>query len=181
MKTSPKLAKTYSVEDIARFIVDVPNFPKPGIIFKDVTPIFAHGEAFQSLIRHMAETIHQETSAIVAIESRGFIFGSALAHELGIGFVLARKPGKLPRKVISHTYQLEYGSDTLEMHSDDLSPQDRVIIVDDVLATGGTANAVETLCQNIGAQVVGHRFLLEIEFLKGRSRLGSEVQSLILV
>lgn len=167
------------IEDIAALIKEVPDFPKKGIIFKDITPILQNAFAFQDLIHYFAESLPSGVTQLVAIESRGFIFGSALAHHLGIGMVLVRKPGKLPRETFKFSYELEYGSDTLEVHKDSLSARDKVIIIDDVLATGGTAMAVEELCRLTGAEVLGHRFLMEITALNGRQKLKEEVQSLL--
>lgn len=168
-----------TLEQIHRLIIDVPNFPKPGIVFKDITPILENAEAFQSLAKLMAAQVHPQTTKLVAIESRGFILGAAIAQHLNAGMVIVRKPKKLPRETVKKTYSLEYGEDTLEMHKGALKPGDRVTIIDDVLATGGTARAVEELCVEAGAQVVGHLFLMEIEFLKGRTKLQSSAKSLI--
>lgn len=168
-----------TLEQIHRLILDVPDFPKPGIIFKDITPILENAEAFQALAKLMASHVHPQTTKLVAIESRGFILGAAMAQHLNAGMAIVRKPGKLPRETVKRSYALEYGQDTLEMHKGSLKPGDRVTIVDDVLATGGTARAVEEMCGAIGAQVLGHLFLMEIEFLKGRAKLQSAVKSLI--
>lgn len=170
-----------SVEQINELIVDVPDFPKPGIVFKDVSDIFMNHEAFVSVARHFAKRIPEGTDKILAVESRGFILGSAVAQHLNIGMVLVRKPGKLPRKTISQTYSLEYGEDTLEIHEDSLNKGDKVVILDDILATGGTAAATYQLASRLGAEVVGFDFLLEIEFLKGREKLAGTVNSLIKV
>ncbi len=171
--------KKLTIESIQELILDVPDFPKAGITFKDITPVLSNGEAFQSITQHFSDAIPDGTTKLVAVESRGFIFGSAIAHHLGIGMVLVRKPGKLPRETYSHSYALEYGEDTLEVHKADLTVEDRVVVIDDVLATGGTAQAVEKLCAMTGAKILGHRFLMEIEFLKGREKLSSDVQSFI--
>ncbi len=168
-----------TLEQIHRLILDVPDFPKPGIVFKDITPILENAEAFKSLAKLMAELVHPQTTKLVAIESRGFILGAGVAQYLDAGMVIVRKPGKLPRETIEKTFALEYGNDTLHMHKGSLKPGDRVTIIDDVLATGGTARAVEEMCQQVGAQVVGHLFLMEIEFLKGRTKLQSPAKSLI--
>lgn len=160
-----------TLDDINSLIRDVPNFPKPGILFKDITPILEHGEAFSTLIRHLVDKIPADTNKLVAIESRGFILGAAMAQHLRCGLVLVRKPGKLPRTTFRETYTLEYGSDALEVHEDALTADDRVVLVDDVLATGGTAAATERLCERNGAQVLNSVFLMEIEALRGREKL----------
>lgn len=167
-----------TVDQISRLIREVPNFPKPGILFKDITPILENGEAFQNLSRHLAERVHPKTTKIVAIESRGFILGAAVAQNLGCGLVLVRKPGKLPRETYKESYTLEYGTDSLEIHKDALKPGDQVTIIDDVLATGGTASAVEKLCAKAGASVLGTLFLMEIAPLGGRAKLSSTVNCL---
>jgi adenine phosphoribosyltransferase len=166
-----------TTEQLQRLILEVPNFPKPGIIFKDITPILLNGEAFRELTRLLAERVPPHTDKLVAIESRGFILGAAVAQHLGCGMVVVRKPGKLPRETITESYQLEYGTDSLQIHKDALKPGDRVTIIDDVLATGGTAAAVERLCDRLGAQVLGALFLMEIAPLNGRSQLKSQVIS----
>lgn len=170
-----------NIEKISAMIRDVPDFPKPGIVFKDITPVLESGEAFRSLARLLAEKIDPRTTKLVAIESRGFILGAAVAQHLKAGLVLVRKPGKLPRPTNRKAYALEYGQDAVEMHKDALSPSDYVTIIDDVLATGGTAHAVEELCRETGARISGHVFLMEIEFLKGREKLQAPVASLIKV
>jgi adenine phosphoribosyltransferase len=148
-------------------------------MFKDITPILENGEAFLSLSKIIAEKVSKQTDKLVAIESRGFILASAVAQQLGCGMVLVRKPGKLPRETVKESYELEYGTDSLEMHKEALKPGDRVTIIDDVLATGGTAAAVERLCSHLNAQVLGSVFLMEIEFLKGRSKLQNPASVLI--
>lgn len=171
------------MSQILRFkelVKDVPHFPREGIVFKDITPLLESGPAFKDLIHHMSSLVPKDVTKIVSIESRGFILGSALAAHTGRGLVLCRKPGKLPRETISATYQLEYGQDSLELHKSSLSREDRVLIVDDVLATGGTAQAATHLCESAGAKVSGLMFLVELDFLKGRSKLsGANVQSIL--
>ena len=149
---------------------DVPDFPKPGILFKDITPVLADAHAFAAAIAEMAAPWReQRLDAVVGIESRGFILGAALAHELGTGFVPVRKPGKLPARTLSLDYALEYGSDRLQIHADALPPGARVIVVDDVLATGGTLKAALALTRQQGAEVVGAAVLLELGFLGART------------
>jgi adenine phosphoribosyltransferase len=162
-------------------IRDVPDFPKPGIIFKDITPLLGDAASFRLAMELMAEMCADlMAEQVVAIESRGFIIGGALADRLGAGFVPVRKPGKLPWLRVSRSYDLEYGTDAVEMHQDALRPGARVLVVDDVIATGGTARAVSHLVEHLGAVVVGHAFLVELSFLDGRSKLaGYEVRSLI--
>ena len=148
---------------------DVPDFPRPGILFKDITPVLADADAFAAAIGEMAAPWRGENlDAVIGIESRGFILGAALALELGTGFVPARKPGKLPASTLSLEYALEYGSDRLHIHTDALPPGARVIVVDDVLATGGTLKAALALTRQQGAEVVGAAVLLELGFLDAR-------------
>lgn len=160
-----------TIEQIGRLIRDVPDFPKEGVLFKDITPILENAEAFRSLTTKLAEDIHRNTDKLVAIESRGFILGAAVSQHLHCGLVVARKKGKLPAETVLETYDLEYGTDGLEIHKDALKPGDRVTIIDDVLATGGTASAVERLCEKLEAQVLGSIFLLEVPGLEGRKKL----------
>ncbi|MDX9721139.1 MAG: adenine phosphoribosyltransferase [Myxococcota bacterium] len=160
-------------EDIEGLLRDVADFPKPGIVFKDITPLLGHGAAFHALIDLMAEAFaHQRISKVVAVEARGFVFGAALADRLGAGLVLVRKPGKLPYETIGVSYDLEYGQDRLEVHVDAFAPTERALIVDDVLATGGTAAAAIALARKAGAEVVGAAFVIELAFLGGRAKLG---------
>jgi adenine phosphoribosyltransferase len=154
-------------------IQDVPDFPKPGILFRDITPLLADPSAFKDAISLLAQPFaHQQIDAVVAIESRGFMFGAPLALALSAAFVPVRKPGKLPRSCQRVEYALEYGSDALEMHSDALLGKRRALIVDDVIATGGTARASRHLVESAGGQVVGAAFLIELGFLRGREQLG---------
>jgi len=151
---------------------DVPDFPKPGIIFKDITPVLLDPELFRAATEAMATPFADVgITRVVAIESRGFLFGAPLAQRLGVGLVPVRKPGKLPSARQRVQYDLEYGTDALEMHADAISARDRVLIVDDVLATGGTAEAAGRLVRTQGAEVAGFSFLIELGFLSGRDRL----------
>ena len=155
------------------YIRDIPDWPKEGIVFKDITPLLASPEGFKAAIDTIAsEYVDSGITKVMGAEARGFIFGGALAYNLGAGFVPARKPGKLPWTTTSHSYALEYGTDSLEVHTDALVPGDVVLIVDDVLATGGTAAAKAALVEKMGAQVAGFAFLLELDFLGGREKLG---------
>lgn len=167
--------------DLAALVRNVPDFPKPGIQFKDITTLLQDGRAFQYVVDHMkARYEDQGIDAVVGMEARGFIFGAALAYAMGLPFVPIRKKCKLPAEKISWTYDLEYGSDTLEMHADALRPQQRVVIVDDLLATGGTLGAMVGLIRQLGAEVVEATFLIELAFLEPRKRLDAiPVYSLI--
>jgi len=162
-------------------IRDVADYPKPGILFKDITPLLADAEAFALTTRRMAEPFADaRVTHVVAIESRGFILGAPVAQQLGCGFVPVRKPGKLPHTKRREEYALEYGSDALEVHDDAVGSAGRVLIVDDVLATGGTAAATCRLVESLGATVVGLSFLLALTFLSGAERLGGRQVSSIL-
>jgi adenine phosphoribosyltransferase len=165
---------TQSLETTLRTkIADVPDFPKPGIVFKDITPLLADGPTFAALTAHWAERYRDAgITQVVGIESRGFIFGAALAHALGVGLTLVRKPGKLPRETRRASYELEYGSDTLHIHADALDADDRVVLIDDVLATGGTSEATARLVESTGATIAEVTFLMELGFLDGRAKLG---------
>ena len=168
--------------DLRRFVRDVPDFPTPGILFRDITPLLASAEAFSAAIVAMAEPFRDDpVEKIVGIEARGFMFGAALARELKLGFVPARKPGKLPGKTERITYGLEYGSDALEVHADALAPGEAVLIVDDVLATGGTAAAASDLVERLGARVTGLTFCIELAALQGRSKLAGRPAHAVLV
>jgi adenine phosphoribosyltransferase len=163
------------VEELKSIIRDIPDFPKKGIIFKDITTLLADGKSFHRMIDLISHRyIGQHIDQVVGVEARGFILGSALAYKLGTGVTMVRKPGKLPYKTIKKTYQLEYGSDTLEIHQDAFKPGARVIVADDLLATGGTMAAVVDLVQDLGAEVVECAFMAELEFLEGRKRLPAE-------
>jgi len=161
---------------------DVPDFPEPGVVFKDVTPLLADGAAFGELVRDMAQRWRGKVDVVVGIEARGFIFGAALAHELGTGFVPVRKAGKLPGRTIGVSYDLEYGSARIELHADTFVGGERVLLVDDVLATGGTSAAAWQLLEDAGAKVVALETVVELAFLHGRERLpGRDVRSVVVV
>lgn len=169
--------------DLAELIRDVPDFPTAGIVFKDVMPLLADPAAFRETIDRLAAWAGPRTPDIIlGAEARGFIFGGALAYALGCGFVAARKPGKLPWKTVEATYALEYGTDSLQVHADAIAQGTRVIVLDDVLATGGTAKAKVDLVEQLGGTVVGALFVIELTFLHGRERLsGYDVHALIAV
>ncbi len=173
--------KAAGAVDLRAHIRDIPDFPKPGIVFKDITPLLLDPAAVDSALTEMAGWARPRAPAfVVAAEARGFILGTALSRELGAGFVPARKPGKLPADTVSAEYILEYGVDALEVHADALSDGARVLIHDDLLATGGTALALAELVEKIGGQVIGFVFLIELGFLRGRERLeGYDVHALI--
>ena len=158
--------------ELKKHIRDIPDFPKKGIIFKDITPLLNNHDAFKKAVDIIARKFKKEKiDQVVSVESRGFIFGAPIAYKLGAGFVLVRKKGKLPYKTKSVSYELEYGMDTLEIHEDSIKPQSRILIVDDVLATGGTVRAVADLLKQQEAQIVGASFLIELRFLKGKAKL----------
>jgi adenine phosphoribosyltransferase len=167
--------------DLREYIRDIPDFPKPGIMFKDITPLLSNPAAFAASISQLCDHFaSRNISVIAAAEARGFIFGAPLALELNAGFVPIRKPGKLPYATIAQEYQLEYGKDKLEVHSDALGPDQRVLLIDDVLATGGTMKACHDLVTSTGAVVVACAFLIELSFLGGRAKLApSEIVSLV--
>ncbi|RMG16372.1 MAG: adenine phosphoribosyltransferase [Deltaproteobacteria bacterium] len=169
------------MERVKSLIRDVPDFPREGILFKDITPVLGDPEAFERVVGGLHEALEGvEATKVVGIESRGFIFGAAVARSLGAGFVPVRKPGRLPYKTRQVHYELEYGTDTLEIHEDAVHAGDRVVVVDDLLATGGTAEATGRLLAQLGAEVARFAFVIELAFLKGRERLGEEkVVSLI--
>jgi adenine phosphoribosyltransferase len=155
-------------------ILDVPDFPKPGILFKDLSHVLGHGPTFRAVTELFAESLGDEKiDAVAGIEARGFVLGAALALHLGVGFVAIRKPGKLPRDKHSESYALEYGTDSLEIHRDVFEHGSRVVLVDDVLATGGTARAAGKLIERAGGTLVRQLFLLELAFLSGAERIGA--------
>ncbi len=167
--------------DLKDYIRSVPDFPKPGILFRDITPMLKSAEAMKEVIRQLAEPFRDaDVSSVLAAEARGFVFGAPLAMELGAAFVPVRKPGKLPFETDTLQYDLEYGTDTLEIHSDAVKQDDRVLLVDDLLATGGTIEACRELAQKQGAAIVGAAFVIELAFLNGHERLSNTtIHSLI--
>jgi len=168
-------------DDLKAHIRSIPDFPEPGILFRDITPLLAAPRAFQTVIERLAEHYEgQDVTAVIAAEARGFIFAAPLALRLGASFVPVRKPGKLPCDTHSFHYDLEYGNDTLEMHTDAITLDDRVLLLDDLLATGGTMEACLRMTEHGGAEIVGCGFLIELDFLGGRDRLAPhDVFSLI--
>jgi len=160
-----------NMEDLKKAIRDIPDFPKKGIIFKDITPLLQNSVLFKKAINRLSEQFKSKNiEVVVSVESRGFILGAAIAHKLGAGFVPVRKKGKLPYKTHRATYELEYGKDTLEIHQDAIRRGARVLIIDDLLATGGTLSAVIDLIKKMGGKIAGIGFLIELTFLKGRER-----------
>ena len=157
------------------YIRNIPDFPKPGINFKDISPMLANGRAFSACTSELACHMPSNVDAIVGIESRGFLFGAALAQLTGVGFVPIRKPGKLPADTHSIEYELEYGTDILEIHRDALSEGHNVVVIDDLLATGGTAAATVQLIEKLGANVTACLFVIELDFLEGRKKIGDTV------
>jgi len=169
--------------NLESYIRDIPDFPKEGIIFKDITPLLGDPAALDETIKQLAEPYRNAgVQAVVGIESRGFIFGAAVARELGAGFVPIRKPGKLPHETVSAEYELEYGTDAVEMHVDAVDEGTKVLMIDDLLATGGTMAAACGLVAGTGAEIVGVAFVIELYFLSGREKLdGYDVRALIRV
>ena len=157
--------------DLRSYIRDIPDFPKPGILFRDITPLLADGRALRWTIDQLAERYRGTVDMVLGIESRGFIIGSALAYALGVGIAIVRKPGKLPSETYSADYALEYGTDKLEIHRDAFGEKAKVLIVDDLLATGGTATAAIQLAERLDGEIVECAFIIELDFLKGRERL----------
>jgi adenine phosphoribosyltransferase len=167
--------------DLGSYVRDIPDFPSPGIVFKDITPVLAAPEALDAAVSALAGfAAPLDVQLVVGAEARGFLLGPAVARELGAGFVLARKPGKLPHETVRAEYALEYGVDTLEIHSDAVQEGSHVLVHDDLLATGGTASATCSLVEQLGGIVIGCAFLIELAFLNGRERLGDRrVHSLL--
>jgi adenine phosphoribosyltransferase len=168
-------------DEVRGIIRDVPDFPRKGILFKDITPLLADGELFERVTDWMVERFRgARATHVLCIESRGFIFGAPVAHRLGAGMIPARKPGKLPWKTVRVEYALEYGTDALEVHADAFGPGNRVLVVDDLLATGGTAGAACALVEKLGGTIVGVCVAVELAFLDGRKRLGDRrIESLV--
>lgn len=169
------------MKDYSRYVRNIPDFPKKGILFRDITPILLDPRLFSQIVNEFVRRLKgKKVDKIVAIESRGFIFGGAIANRLKVGLAIVRKPGKLPYETIKETYELEYGKDSLEIHKDAIKKGERVVIFDDVLATGGTAKATGNLVKRLGGKVVEYDFLIELTPLKGKDKLkGAQVFSLI--
>lgn len=169
------------IAEVKKIIREVPDFPKPGILFYDLTTVFRHAEAFRSVVATMVERYREERlDAVAGIEARGFLLAAAVAHDLGLGVVLMRKPGKLPAEAERESYALEYGEATLEVHRDAVAAGQRILVVDDLLATGGTAAAAGRLVRRLGGEVSGYAFMVELAFLGGRKALDkADVFSLI--
>jgi adenine phosphoribosyltransferase len=157
--------------DLAALVVDVPDFPRPGVTFKDITPLLASRAGLAAAVEGLVRAAPERVDVVVGMEARGFILGAPVALALGVGFVPVRKPGKLPRSTVSVTYDLEYGTETLSLHADAVAPGARVLVVDDVLATGGTVLATAELVRGLGGEVVQVSVLVELEFLGARARL----------
>jgi len=169
------------MDQLKKLIRDVPDFPKPGIIFKDITPLLTDKDGLKTSFEALAEPfLGKGIELVVGVESRGFIFAPAVAYKLGAGTTLVRKPGKLPYDTVEQSYELEYGSDTLQMHKDAIQKGQKVLIVDDLLATGGTVWATKKLIEKMGGDIVGCAFVIELDFLNGRSKLGeTEIHTLM--
>jgi adenine phosphoribosyltransferase len=167
--------------DLRDFVRDIPDFPRAGIVFKDITPLLLDPGASRAALDGLTEAARaREPELVVGIEARGLIFGAGIAHALGVGFAPVRKPGKLPSEVVTISYELEYGTDSIELHADAIQDGTRVLIHDDLIATGGTATATVEAVESLGGRVVGCSFLIELAFLRGRERLGGRpVYSLI--
>ncbi len=172
---------TTTADPLKRWIIDVPDFPKPGILFRDITPLLRDGRQLRRVVdRFSRRYAHRRIDVVVGVEARGFLLAAGVADRLRVGLVPVRKQGKLPRKTARVAYQLEYGTDALEMHADAIRPGDRVLVIDDVLATGGTMRAVTTLVKRLGGRIVELAFLIELTALKGRTRLrGHPVHALL--
>lgn len=167
--------------DIKSLIRDIPDFPKPGITYRDITTLLQNSTGLKYVIDHFSELFsEQKIDYVIGIESRGFIFGAPIAYKLGAGFVPVRKAGKLPAKIHSIEYELEYGSDTLEIHQDAIQPESRILIVDDLIATGGTAAATANLINKLGCELIGFAFIIELLALDGRAKLpNAPIQSIV--
>jgi adenine phosphoribosyltransferase len=162
----------FSAENFKKLIRDIPDFPQPGILFRDITPLLADGHGLAAVVDQIAEPWLGKVDRVLGIESRGFIIGAPVAYRLGVGLSIARKPGKLPFNTVAESYELEYGRAELHMHEDNLAGASRVLVVDDLLATGGTALAAVKLAQKLQGRVVGCAFVIELKSLNGRRRLG---------
>ena len=160
-----------SAAELKKLIRDIPDFPQPGILFRDITPLLSNAQGLASVVDQMAEPWLGQVDRVLGIESRGFIIGAPVAYRLGVGLTIARKPGKLPSETVTIDYELEYGTASLHMHVDSFAPSTRVLIVDDLLATGGTALAATSLVHKVGGTVVGCAFVIELKALGGRQRL----------
>jgi adenine phosphoribosyltransferase len=160
-----------TTEEIKNLIRDIPDFPKPGILFRDITPLIGDARGLAAIVDQIADPWLGKVDMVLGIESRGFIIGAPVAYRLGVGLAIARKPGKLPFRTVDETYDLEYGSAALQIHEDGMMGQQRILIVDDLLATGGTALAAIRLVQKLGSEVAGCAFVIELKFLNGRARL----------
>ena len=160
-----------TAEEIKNLIHDIPDFPKPGIVFRDITPLIGNARGFAAIVDQLAEQYLGAADIVLGIESRGFIIGAPVAYRLGVGLTIVRKPGKLPFHTVDQSYDLEYGSAALQMHQDGIIKQARVLIVDDLLATGGTAEAAVRLVRMVGGNVIGCAFIIELDGLHGRERL----------
>ena len=161
-----------TVDELKKLIRDIPDFPKPGIMFRDITPLIGNARGLAAIVDQVAEGYLGKVDAVLGIESRGFIFGAPIAYRLGVGLAIARKPGKLPYAFVEESYELEYGHAELQMHEDGVVRDARVLIVDDLLATGGTASATARLIERLRGRVEAFAFVLELDFLTGRDRLG---------
>jgi adenine phosphoribosyltransferase len=171
------MTDTITIKDHIR---QIPDFPKPGILFYDISTLLAHGPAWRATVDQMAEIIGKmRPDKLIGIESRGFLVTAPVAYRLGCGFVMVRKKGKLPGSVIPHNYELEYGTDTVEIQADAIKPRERVVVLDDLLATGGTMRAAIELLRKVGAEVLGAAFVIELDFLGGRNRLDVPVASIV--
>ena len=163
--------------DFASKVISIPDYPEPGVIFKDITPLLSDAETFAALVDDFANHLADKgITKVIGAEARGFLIGPPVAYKLGAGFIPARKPGKLPREVYSESYALEYGTDELQIHKDALEPRDKVLIVDDLIATGGTAVAMGRLAERSGAEVVGFTFIMELAFLNPREIMAKAVK-----
>ena len=181
-ESGEKMTTVNSVDFVKSKIRDILDFPVKGIVFKDITTVLRDKEGFKEIIDFLTEKFENEKIDYIAgIESRGFIFGAALAYRIGAGFVPLRKPGKLPGETLSQSYALEYGTDTLQIHKDAIEPEKRVVIVDDLLATGGTAGAACKLIQQTGAEVVAAAFVIELQDLNGRAKMPEGVETVSMI